>query len=750
MTGSSNLSDLLQKALKELSAAMKAIAFYPSHHPSVVSTLERLVLTLREALAIQDSIQICVAEAAFLFAGKPIAEEDRMLAGFAAYLSRRGIGALVFRTPLEGESLKGLLEVLTLDPGTLQARGGPARCLQERRLGGVSIEEFDAAAALRTARTDTAAGPAAGGAKRAGTSWSDLLARFLAGRSDQPPPGGVHLLRRVAGDAKAARELMASLQAVAAEVPGPERGRLMTAALGRIAAEVAGSEPEALPALAGNLARALSELDPKTLMELLGASIPIPGTGLDLGREIRAHIPDDQIGQMIVKLVQFEGKLTARLTSVVRKVLIDAGGIDRHRDAVKGAVREARRPDADPLTDIWESIENLLDESQDDWISREYKGLLELLGAKTPALEEATRRELESLPGFREDLSEVGISRRAFLLFGDILAVDYEPARLWVALDQIEKRSPAIVPEWYAGCVEVAGLARALLEAARPPEAHVREAGTKALQAVAAGLVESYRKEFHGLAPEQREALARAFDALGPHGVEALLGGLEKEEDWEIRKTFLAYLSARRREAVPALLARLGDRSWYLVRNVLVVLGEIGDPTTVPPIASTLKHPEPRVRRDAVAALGKIGGPRAFALVRECLDDPEVVEVAMRCLAVIDRPRTISAFLDMTARVDLLGRRNGRLREAILALGTLGAHESIPRLQEILMRGFWLPPSAGDPVRIAAARALEKIGTTAALRVVARGTRLWRRPVRAVCSEIVGGRPVSAADDLVN
>ena len=122
----------------------------------------------------------------------------------------------------------------------------------------------------------------------------------------------------------------------------------------------------------------------------------------------------------------------------------------------------------------------------------------------------------------------------------------------------------------------------------------------------------------------------------------------------------------------------------------------------------------------------------------------------MRCLAVIDRPRTISAFLDMTARVDLLGRRNGRLREAILALGTLGAHESIPRLQEILMRGFWLPPSAGDPVRIAAARALEKIGTTAALRVVARGTRLWRRPVRAVCSEIVGGRPVSAADDLVN
>jgi len=64
------------------------------------------------------------------------------------------------------------------------------------------------------------------------------------------------------------------------------------------------------------------------------------------------------------------------------------------------------------------------------------------------------------------------------------------------------------------------------------------------------------------------------------------------------------------------------------------------------------------------------------------------------------------------------------------------------------MRGFWLPPSAGDTLRIAAARALEKIGTDTALGALMLGAHLWRWPVRAVCAEIVGrgsGRGDSAA-----
>jgi len=88
----------------------------------------------------------------------------------------------------------------------------------------------------------------------------------------------------------------------------------------------------------------------------------------------------------------------------------------------------------------------------------------------------------------------------------------------------------------------------------------------------------------------------------------------------------------------------------------------------------------------------------------------------------------------------LFGRGNQKLKEAIATLGALGGNESVPALRAILMRGMWLPPWAGDTVRVAAARALEKIGTSTALTAIQEGARLWRGPVRGICAEIIGQR----------
>jgi len=722
-----------------MSTAMKAIAFYPSHHPSVVSSLERAAQSLKEGLGIVPEVRVVVSDQAFLLAGEPLAAEDRTLRGFATYLSRRGVGGLAFRSPIERDSLRGLLEVIAMDPATLKSLGGPARNLARRKIEGVAIQEFDPAALLKSARTATGAAVDEAQTSGPGGSWSDRLVRYLLGQQTAPPAGGVHLLRRIAGDETAARELMASLQS-ATKGAGAERGRLLTSALTRTAAEVAASEPEAFASLAANLSLAFEELDPAARLELLNASMPIPGADLDLGRALRSSLPDDQIGELIVSLVRSEGKITRRLTSVVRKVLIDSPNPEHRRESMQKAIRETRQPGDAAMADVWASIESLVEESEDAWISIEYKGFLEILGVEPPRLEEGLREEMRERPGFMEALTEPGIRRRAWALFADLLGIESEPARLWVALDQIERRVQAIDPSWFPDCAAVVTAVRGLLEGGPAPEAFVREAGVKAIQAIASRTVGAYRAHFHGLAASQKEQVAAALEALGPRAVEPLIAGLEQEEDWEIRKTFIAFLIARGREAVPTLVRYLSAPSWYLVRNVLVILGEIGDPSTVPPIAGSLKHPEPRVRRDAVAALGKIGGPRAFALIRERLGDPEVGDVATRCLATIDRPRTVATFLEMTDAPSLLGRHNARLREAITALGALGAHESVPRLRSILMRGLWLPPSAGDTVRIAAARALEKIGTLDARKALETGARLWRRPVRLVCAEIVGGR----------
>ena len=735
MTNNPDAAGPLIRALKQLATATKTISFYPAQHPTVSTALEKAAVFLKEALTDHESLTVGVADAAFLIDRKALEEGDRGLAAFATYLSRRNVSQLGFRSPIEPEDLKGLLEVIALDPGTLRGRGGLARCLEERRLGSITAVEFDAAEALRSARTGTS--DEAGAEKPPSVSWSDLLARFLAGQGPVPP-GGQHLIRRVAGDAKGAWDLMASLQTICAEA-GPERAGILTGALKRIAAEVGSAEPEAAKSLARNLAGALMALDPQGRKEILGASIPVAGTDVDLGTAIRAQIPEDDLGELIVSMVQSEGRVNARLGSVIRKVLIDRGVTDQQKTSVLDAIKTARKFEKPP-PDVWNSVEDLLKESQDDWISREYKGLLEMVGTSAPPLEEGLKREILALPEIVEAMTPGGIRRRAWILFSDLVSIDQEPARQWVALDQIEKRAAGIIPDWFDECTSVAEAVLPFLAADGPHPPHVREAAQKAIRATAEALVRCYRKSFHQMTPAHHAALAAAFAAMGEHCVESLLLGLAEEEDWEIRKPLLGFIAARQKAAVPALVKRLSDPSWYLVRNILIILGEIADPSTIAAIAACLKHAEPRVRRDAVAALGKIGGSRAFALLRESLDDPEVHEVALRSLATIDRRRTIGTFLEMTERVDLFGRGNQRLKEAIATLGALGGNESVPALRAILMRGLWLPPWAGDTVRVAAARALEKIGTTTALTAIQEGARLWRGPVRGTCAEILGQR----------
>src|SRR5206468_9985935 len=112
------------------------------------------------------------------------------------------------------------------------------------------------------------------------------------------------------------------------------------------------------------------------------------------------------------------------------------------------------------------------------------------------------------------------------------------------------------------------------------------------------------------------------------------------------------------------------------------------------------------------------------------------------------RLRTIGTFLEMTEKVYRLGRGHGGLKEALSMLGALGGNEAVPRLRSILMRGFWVPFSAGDALRITAARALERIGTDQARSALADGARLWRSPVRTGCAEILGQRGASGRRGL--
>jgi hypothetical protein len=164
---------------------------------------------------------------------------------------------------------------------------------------------------------------------------------------------------------------------------------------------------------------------------------------------------------------------------------------------------------------------------------------------------------------------------------------------------------------------------------------------------------------------------------FGEVSADALLDRLLMEEGAARRKALLSLVVRLGSAAVPPILARLDGSPWFCVRNLCLLLGEIGDPAGVPALVRMLSHGETKVRREAVQSLGKIGTP-----------DPD----------------------------------------AIAMLGRTLFHKPL------------LPSSREDPVRIDAAIALSRIGSTEAIAFLHLGKSSRKKAVREQCEALLRTR----------
>ena len=167
---------------------------------------------------------------------------------------------------------------------------------------------------------------------------------------------------------------------------------------------------------------------------------------------------------------------------------------------------------------------------------------------------------------------------------------------------------------------------------------------------------------------------------LVKHGVLTagpLLDRLRVEEEPGRRRILLSIVSRLGESAVPSILSRVEDERWFFLRNLCFLLGEVGAPAGIPALVRMLSNREAKVRREAVQALGKIRTP-----------DPD----------------------------------------AIAALGN------------VLLQEPFFPSSRRNPVRIDAATALFRIGSTEAIAFLHHGKSSRKKAVRDQCAALLRTR----------
>ncbi len=155
----------------------------------------------------------------------------------------------------------------------------------------------------------------------------------------------------------------------------------------------------------------------------------------------------------------------------------------------------------------------------------------------------------------------------------------------------------------------------------------------------------------------------------------------------------------------------LRDRRWYLVRNVALLLGRSGEPRAFEALQMVLRHPESRVRKEALRAISGVDGAGAEGIVFSTLRDPDTSLrrwAAHTCVAFGGRA---TPHLEAAIRAHEFATREMGERAAFLeAYGRAARDAAVPLLESLLEpRGLFRakPP---EPLRAALFDALAAAG----------------------------------------
>jgi hypothetical protein len=209
---------------------------------------------------------------------------------------------------------------------------------------------------------------------------------------------------------------------------------------------------------------------------------------------------------------------------------------------------------------------------------------------------------------------------------------------------------------------------------------------------------------------------------MGTQAAPPLLDALAAAERRHTRWRLLATLEGLGAAIAPEIIARLHGAPWYVQRNLLLLLAKL--PVLVDGFSPTpfVRHPDPRVRREAIRMLLRVPGGRAHALRAALADpDPGVVQLglgaaldecpaalapvvarhalnegaeshlrarAARVLGTMDEPRALDALVRVAAPArTILGRPRlaARAPEVVAAIAALHARwRGHPRADEVL------------------------------------------------------------------
>lgn len=394
----------------------------------------------------------------------------------------------------------------------------------------------------------------------------------------------------------------------------------------------------------------------------------------------------------------------------------------------------------------------------------------------TPASDEARKAAIDAAEAMRREILEGGnteiltispeeqamldaeiqnedptaLMGRVLDTFFDVLDVDPEPASRGVLLAVLENAICSLVAQrqFLPAALILTGLRE--MEKRRPDvtAAHRQVIDGIFQAAVDPGRLEIVAAVLEGGGAVPLEEVGHYLRTLRPEAIPSLcelLGTVESRLGRRVMSRALADLS---RGQAQVLLPFLQDERWYLVRNILAILGELKDPSTVKQIRPLVRHGELRVRREALAALSRIGRGEALDALHALLRDPDPrLRISAACSLGGLGATALNPLLQVVLAREFGEKSLEEKRGFFDALGRTGSAEVIPYLRMLLGKKPVFGRQQAEEMRVCAVEALARLSGPEAEALLAAAAGDPSSMVRAAVSGARRRRAGEVADD---
>jgi hypothetical protein len=220
--------------------------------------------------------------------------------------------------------------------------------------------------------------------------------------------------------------------------------------------------------------------------------------------------------------------------------------------------------------------------------------------------------------------------------------------------------------------------------------------------------------------------------AIGP-----TIALLEDLENMKARKAICDILAMQCGGDGKLLTPFLGHRHWFVVRNLVMVLGKVADPDTVEALGGVLGHDEARVRREAAYALAAIKGGKAEDLLALSISDKDRGVRALSARLLIEQApeKAYERLVAAVADKGFTGRDFEEKKEMFELLGRSGGAKAVPYFAvQFKKKGIWNSQKR-DKARALAAYGLAAAGGEEAYELLQSGIDAKSKEIRTACIE---------------